>query len=80
MEPICSTDYLAAIPHAPVVGFVEPDKKPGAELLLKLPKLASPRPMSDHAFHQRVAADFSLIALVIAAVIVVVTVILNWSW
>jgi hypothetical protein len=79
MNTIRTTDYLGAIPFAPLVGFLVPDLRPGTELLLKLPKLATPMPTSGQGFHQRVAADFSLIALVATAATMVAIVFLNWS-
>jgi hypothetical protein len=81
MKPIRTTDYLAAIPYVPFVGLLMPNVGPGLDPLLKVPKLAQPMPppMSDQAFHQRVAADFSLIALVAIAAITVGIVVLNWS-
>ena len=45
-----------------------------------LPAPAIPKPISDEAFHQRMVADLSLLALVLSAAITVAAVILNWSY
>jgi hypothetical protein len=63
MEPIYSTDYLAFIPHAAVVGFAEPDKKSGA--------------LGQRA--NAAVADLALAGLAATSAITVALVIMNWS-
>jgi hypothetical protein len=63
MEPLRSTDYFAAIPYVPVVGFIDLGKKPG----------------TIRRFSGTTVADLALAALVVTAAIMVVLVILNWS-
>jgi hypothetical protein len=63
MEPNHSTDYLGAIPCAPIVGSVEPDKKP----------------RTIRRFGNAAVADLALAALVIIAAVMVALVIINWS-
>ncbi len=79
MEPLRLTDYLAAIPSAHRIDLLSPNSQLGTEPFLKFANLVIPGPISDHAFHQRAVAEFSLLALMVATAIVVATVILNWS-
>jgi len=79
MEPIRLTDYLAVLPSAHGVSLVDPSQQLAAKLFLKLPELVTATPNSNRALQQRVAADFSLLALVLTTLTVVATVVLNWS-
>jgi hypothetical protein len=63
MEPTCSTDYFAFIPHIPVIRFVDPDKK--SETI---------RYLTDAA-----VANLALAAWAATTAITVALVILNWS-
>lgn len=79
MQPIRLTDYLAAIPNVHGVGLVDPNQQPGAKLFLKLPKILAAKQNFFQALLQHALADFSLIAMVFTTVLVVATVVLNWS-
>jgi len=79
MEPMRSTDFLAAIRTDQRAGRAEVNRHPGTELLLKLPKLMAEKQNGFPSLQRHAAADFSLWVLVFTTATVVVTVFLNWS-
>ena len=79
MQPVCSTDYLAIFPAGARVRHLGPSQRSVTEPSFKLTKPAIPRTVSDEVFHQRMAADFSLLASVVTTLIFVVGVIPHLS-
>jgi hypothetical protein len=79
MEPIRWTDYLAAIPNVHDAGLGAPNPQSERELFLKLPQLVASKPTGLQALWRSAVAEFFLLALVFTTMLVVATVVLNWS-
>jgi hypothetical protein len=79
MQPVCSTDYFAIISAVARARHLTPSRQSVAEPSFKLTNSVIPRPISDEVFHQRLVADFSLLALVVNTAILVVCVISGFN-
>jgi hypothetical protein len=79
MQQVCSTDYLAIIFAVARAHHLSPSQQSVTEPSVKLTNPVIPRLISDEMFHQRMAADFSLVPLAVNTAIMVVCVIVNVS-
>jgi hypothetical protein len=79
MKPIRSTDYFAFIPSIAHAGLSGSSQQSRAATFPMPALLAASKAISDKAFHQRVLADLSLLALMAATTIFVVIAALSWS-
>jgi hypothetical protein len=79
MEQVRLTDYLGIIPGADRMGLLGAAQQSAVGLFLNLPMHAPSKPKSDQASREHAMADFSLIGLGVATLMVVATVVLNWS-
>ncbi len=79
MEPTRWTDYLAVIPVVHGADLADPNPRANRELFLNLPNPPASKPGGMRTPRHDAVADFSLLALVFTTLLVVATVVLNWS-